>query len=109
MGCLTGVEPVLQGPQPCAFPRWQKAPVDQAGLEPARRGVWGRCSAAELLIVACAQEDSNPHRWIRNPGPYPLDDGRLVVTARFERAASCVSSTCSNQLSYATTGDDDGS
>ena len=33
--------------------------VDQAGLEPARPGVWNRSSAAELLIVGYPEQDSN--------------------------------------------------
>jgi hypothetical protein len=52
-GTLRDSNPPLSfdtGSQPVPSATWVKAPVDQAGVEPARRGVWDRCSAAELLI-----------------------------------------------------------
>ena len=52
-GALPESNRALQAPRACAFPRRQKAPVDQAGFEPAASGVLDRRSGlAELLIGA---------------------------------------------------------
>ena len=66
--------------------------------------MWTRCSPIELAELARVHEDSNPDPVIRNHMSYPLDDGRLAVTARFERAASRVSVERSYLLSHATIG-----
>jgi hypothetical protein len=87
--------------------------------------VWNRCSAAELLIVERAQEDSNLHSVIRNHVPCPLDDGRwyplevrpsglprvgqalcpelagLAGTTRLELVTSGLTGRRSDRLSYA--------
>lgn len=44
--------PLRPGSQPGSSLLGSATMVDQAGLEPAPRGVWDRCSAAELLIGA---------------------------------------------------------
>lgn len=41
--------------------------VRNGGLEPPANCVWGSRSAAELIALACSQEDSNLQRRIRSP------------------------------------------
>ena len=72
VGCLTGVEPALQAPQACAFPRRQKAPVDQAGFEPAASGVWDRRSGLAELLIGAPGRIRTCTLLIRNQTPYPL-------------------------------------
>lgn len=103
MGCPTRVELALQVPQTCAFPRRPRAPrVDQAGLEPARGGVWNRCSATELLIGAPRRIRTSVTGSVATVS-YPLNDERkktaaghsfpaiFVGAAGIEPAASTVS------------------
>ena len=55
--------------------------VDQAGLEPARRGLQDRCSAAELLIVAYPRRDSHSGCQVRSLVVSPLAcEGMAAMT-----------------------------
>jgi hypothetical protein len=57
---------------------------------------------SELIALVRAQEESNPRSEIRNLVSFPLDDGRMVVAAGTDPAASTASEWRSFQLSYAT-------
>jgi hypothetical protein len=106
-GALRDSDPLCPDSQSGPSATWVKAPVRNEGLEPSRNGVWNRRSAAELIAHEYAQEESNPHREIRNLVPYPLDHGRLVPAGRADRPASRASGGCS-AAELSGRGDDDG-
>ena len=64
VGALRDSNPPLScdtGSQPAPSATWVKAPVRNAGLEPAHPGVWDRSSAAELIAHEHPRQDSNLH------------------------------------------------
>jgi hypothetical protein len=85
-GRVTGLAPATSKVTAWILDSFGSPSVDQAGLEPARPGVWNRSSATELLIVAYPRRDSNSDWQVRNLLVSPLAYEGAVPAARAERA-----------------------
>src|SRR4029077_11577932 len=89
------VEPALRAPQARAFPRRQKAPVDQAGFEPAASGVWDRRSGLAELLTGTPGRIRTCILLIRDQTLYPLGYRGSVPGGGVEPPAFRLSSGCS--------------
>ena len=98
-GALPESKPTLRAPRARAFPRRQKAPVDQAvdqaGFEPAASGVWDRRSGLAELLIGTPGRSRTCTLLIRNQRPYPLGYRGSVPGGGVEPPAFRLSGGCS--------------